>query len=727
MADTAKHELENMADLTPLFAPRSLAVIGASERGHYPVSIHKNLVDAGFPMTSVFMVNPRQQQVFGMPCYPSVKDIPQPVDLAIIVVPHNFVCAVARECADKGVRALSVISNGFAEIGAEGKKRQDELSAIARGAQIAMLGPNSLGYMCPRSKAHLWSSPLPKNLRHGNLACIFHSSGMLNLIVGMGCQRGLGFSVGAAPGNEAGLNLSDYLAWAIADPETKVIAAVIESIRNPTAFRVLVEQAQALHKPIIALRLGKSPRAKRSIASHTGSLASSGEAWDAFFEQQGVIGVNNLDELLEAAAFLVAAEPARLKTNQLGLMTISGGDCSLLSDICERNGLVLPDLDQDTRAVIAKELGKDSFLGNPLDVEDLLTSKPDGFYRSLEAFAQSPKFSVIGCRLNIPDKISERLREGYQAVNETVRKSGKQLVLFSRASEQLNSEWFEFFSSLHVPFLLEYEKGLKSIRRAVNMTATWEQRAQQRQEKDETPAKLQQKPKDTVAGRAGRSLTTAELLALFEHYGIPFVTTRIARTPGEAVELAQSIGFPVVLKIASVDIAHRSDIGAVKANLKTKEDVASAYAEIMTRAQQAKPGADIEGMLVQPMVQGVAEVILGMSRDPQLGPVVLLGTGGIFVEILRDAVLRFPPLSLQECRAMIDGLRGKKLLEGARGNPPGDVDALAKAIHALARLAGDLGDRIEEIDLNPVMVRPQGLGVVAVDGLVMTRREISDA
>ncbi len=722
MANAAIYQPENMADLTPLFAPRSLAIVGASERGHYPVSIYKNLVDAGFPMASVFMVNPRQQQVFGMPCYPTVKDIPGPVDLAIIVVPHGFVCAVARECVDKGVPALSVISNGFAEIGEEGKKRQDELAAIARGGKIAMLGPNSLGYLCPRSKAHLWSSPLPKNLRHGNLAVIFHSSGMLNLIVGMGCQRGLGFSVGAAPGNEAGLNLSDYLAWAIADPETKVIATVIESIRNPTAFRGLVERAQALRKPIIALRLGKSPRAKRSIASHTGSLASSGEAWDAFFEQQGVIGVNNLDELLEAAAFLVAAEPARLKSNQLGLMTISGGDCSLLSDICERNGLVLPDLDDQTRAVIAKELGKDSFLGNPLDVEDLLTSKPDGFYRSLEAFAQAPNLSVIGCRLNIPEKISDRLREGYQAVNETVRKSGKQLVLFSRASEQLSSEWFEFFSSLHVPFLLEYEKGLKSIRRAVSMTATWEQHAQEITERDQAPARVDQQLKEKLADRAGRSLNTADLLALFEHYSIPFVATRIARTAGEATELAQAIGFPVVLKIASVDIPHRSDIGAVKANLKTKEDVAAAYAEIMMRAKQAKPGADIEGMLVQPMIQGVAELILGVSRDPQLGPIVLLGTGGIFVEILRDAVLRFPPLSLQECRAMIDGLRGKKLLEGARGNPPGDVDALARAIQGLARLAGDLGDQIEEIDLNPVIVRAQGQGVVAVDGLVVTRK-----
>jgi acetyltransferase len=720
MAVTSKSEnISSSVDLTPLLEPRSLAIIGASERGHYPVSIRNNLLASGFPMDAVYAVNPRQQEVFGMKCYASVKDIPGPVDLGIIVVPHAFVSGVARECAEKGIRALSVISNGFAEIGEEGKNRQAELSAIARSNGMAMLGPNSLGYLCPRSKARLWSSPLPKELRHGNLAAIFHSSGMLNLIVQMATQRGLGFSVGIAPGNEAGLNLSDYLAWAVNDRETKVIATVIESIRNPPAFRALIERANGLRKPVVALRLGKSPRAKRSIASHTGSLASSGETWDAFFEQQGVIGVNNLDELLEAAAFLVSADLARLKSNQAGLLTISGGDCSLLSDICDRNGIVLPDLDTATRAVITKELGKDSFLGNPLDVEDLLTSKPDGFYRCLEAFAQSPSFSVIGCRLNIPEKLSDRLREGYQAVAATVRKSDKQLVFFSRASEQLSSEWFEFFSSLKVPLLLEYEKGLRSIRKAVTTTANWGSR-----ERDGGRAGEKDRARPSV--RRGGSLTTKEIVSLFEHYAIPFVTTRLAQTQSEAVDLAESMGFPVVLKIASVDIAHRSDIGAVKAGLKSKEEVESAFGEIMNRAKAAKPNADIEGIIVQPMIQGVAEMILGVSRDPQLGPVVLLGTGGVFVEILKDAVLRFPPLSLQECRAMIEGLRGKKLLEGARGNPAGDIEALAAAIQSLGRLAADLQDDIEEIDLNPVIVRPKGQGVVAVDGLVVTRKSGSD-
>ena len=723
MAETSKEEsMASRGDLTPLLAPRSLAIIGASERGHYPASIHKNLLQSGFSMDFVYPVNPRQQQVFGMNCYPTVKDIPGPVDLGIIVVPHAFVSTVARECAEKGVRALSVISNGFAEIGAEGKKRQDELAAIARSNGMLLLGPNTLGYMCPRSKAHLWTSPLPKEFRHGSLAAIFHSSGMLNLIVQMGTQRGLGFSVGIAPGNEAGLNLSDYLAWAVNDPETKVIATVIESIRNPQAFRVLLDRANELRKPIVALRLGKSPRAKRSIASHTGSLASSGEAWDAFFEQKGVIGVNNLDEVLEAAAFLVTADLARLKSHSVGLITISGGDCSLLSDICDRNGLILPDLDPAARAVIANELGKDSFLGNPLDVEDLLTSKPDGFYRSLEAFAQSPNFSVIGCRLNIPEKLSDRLREGYQAVTDTVRKNGKQLVLFSRASEQLSSEWFEFFGSLKVPFLLEYEKGLRSIRKAVTMTQAWEDKDRDR---DREQRVADNKVKERLSQRPGGSLTTKEIIALFEHYAIPFVTTKLAQTPGEAVQLAGAMGFPVVLKIASVDIAHRSDIGAVKANVKTPEEIEAAYDEIMKRAQAAKPDADIEGIIVQPMVRGVAEVILGVSRDPQLGPVILLGTGGIFVEILRDAVLRFPPLSLPQCRAMIDGLRGKKLLQGARGNPPGDIEALAAAIHALAQLAVDLQDEVEEIDLNPVIVLPEGQGVLAVDGLVVARKPSS--
>lgn len=711
-------------DLTPLLAPRSVAIVGASEKGRYASSIIQNLARSGFAREAVFPVNPNYPEIFGLRCYPSVKQIPGPVDLALAIVPYSAIPAVAQECGEKGVRALSVISSGFAERGEQGRRRQEELAATARTFGMALLGPNTLGHVFPRARALFWSSSVPERLGHGGVAAIFHSSGMLNLFFITASQRGLGFSLGLAPGNEAGLNLSDYLSWAVEDPETRVIALVIESIREPRRFCEALDRARQLRKPIVALRLGRSARAKRSIISHTGSLASTGEAWDALFEQKGVARVNNLDELVESAVFLAAADLNRLDKNSLGLVTISGGDCSLLSDICDRVGIVLPDLAGESREIIARELKKDSFLGNPLDVEDLLQSNTDGFYRSLEAFSGFQPFGAIGCRLNIPDKPSARLRDSYHRIAQIVHGAGKQVVFFSRASEPIHQEWFELFSALKVPFLLEYEKGLRTIHRTIGLAAKWSRTDEEKNAQRGAKAPLREPAKALVSPGDGGPLAAKETLALLSAYGIPFARTEIASSAGAVMELADSIGYPVVLKISSIDIPHRSDIGAVKAGLASRAEVGLAYEQIMECCRKAKPAARIEGVAVQPMVEGVAEVILGISRDAQLGPVILLGIGGIFVEVIKDVVLRIPPLDLQDCREMIAALRGKALLMGSRGRPAGDLEALCQATLALSRLALELEGEIAEVDLNPVIVRREGQGVVAVDGLVVLRAAV---
>lgn len=708
-----------MADLSSLFTPSSIAIIGASERGHYASSLLQNLSLGGFPREAIYPVNPRYREIFGLPCYPTIKEIPGPVDLAIVVVPLPLVLPVAGDCGSKGIRALSVISTGFAEAGEEGKKHQEKLSALARDFGMLMLGPNTLGHISVHSGALAWCTSLPGGFHRGGLAAIFHSSGMLNLFFSMAVQRGLGFSLGIAPGNEAGLNMSDYLDWAVEDPEVRMIALVIESVREPRKFRAALERASARRKAIVALRLGRSARAKRSILSHTGSLATAGEAWDAFFEQSGVVGVQNLDELLETSVLLSSAELTRLDQNRVGLVTISGGDCSLLSDISERAGLNLPNLEGESRATISRELNKGTFIGNPLDIEDLLISNTDGFYRSLEAFCNFPDFAIIGCRLNIPEKPNDRLCQTYRRIAEIASRAGKQLVYFSRASEQIDREWFDLFSSLKVPFLLEYEKGLRTVRRAIGISKRWDRLPETRDDWKREKKKEGGILNRICSKRESGPLPFQETLFLFREYGIPFVRTELATSPQEATELAEAIGYPVVLKVSSVDIPHRSDIGAVKTALQGPQEVRTAYEQILTTCQQARPEARIAGVLIQPTVDAVAEVILGVSRDPQLGPVVLLGTGGIFVEVLKDAVVRVPPLSLEDGKEMIEALRGKALLMGVRGRPSGDIQALAQAISSLSRLALDLGEEISEIDLNPVMVLAEGRGVAAVDGLVV--------
>ncbi|MEE9550174.1 MAG: acetate--CoA ligase family protein [Candidatus Binatia bacterium] len=712
---------ERRDDLSPLLAPRTIAIIGASERGHFASSIHKNLARGGFPLENLFPVNPKHQRIFELPCYPTVKDIPDEVDLGIIVVPQRFVLPIARECGEKGVRSLLVVSMGFAEAGKEGRKYQEQLTAVARDFGMALLGPNTMGLVYPRTRSFLWSASLPDKLTPGGLAAIFHSSGMLNLFFTMVAQRRLGLSLGLAPGNEAGFNMTDYLSWAVEDPETRVIALVIESIRDPQGFRETLERAWKLRKPILALRLGRSARAKRSIVSHTGSLATTGEAWDGLFEQKGVVRVSNLDDLIETSVFLSFAELDRMEKNSLGLVTISGGDCSLLSDICDRVGLMLPDLEGESRRTIARELKKDSFIGNPLDVEDLLVSNQEGFYRSVEAFARFPGFALIGCRLNIPERPNERLREAYRRISEIVRRAGKQVLFFSRASEQLNQEWFDLFTSLRVPFLLEYEKGLKTLRGAIRLVEKRSRRAEREEREEREKVPDGRRLREILSKSASKVLPARETLLLFKEYGIPFARTELASSAKEAADLAEVIGYPVVVKVSSIDIPHRSDIGAVKTGLETPEEVGAAYEMVVKRCEETRPGARIEGVMIQPMVQGVGEMILGVSRDPQLGPVVLLGVGGIFVELLKDVALRAPPFDLHDCQEMIDGLRGKALLLGTRGQPRGDLEALAQAILALSHLALDLREEVEEVDLNPVIVQREGEGVVAVDGLVVVR------
>jgi len=352
-------------------------------------------------------------------------------------------------------------------------------------------------------------------------------------------------------------------------------------------------------------------------------------------------------------------------------------------------------------------------------VEDLLLSDTDGFFRALEAFARFPPFEAIGCRLNIPERPQELLRQAYGRVSEVVRGAGKEVIFFSRASEQIHREWFDFFSLLKVPFLLEYEKSLRTVRKAVGIANKWERHAQRTRGFHRQERRGIAVLRGNRSMRDGQQLPIRETLLLFREYGIPFACTEIATSAGEAVELAEAIGFPVVLKVSSVDIAHRSDIGAVKTNLRARENVRSAYEEILGICRATHPAARIEGVLIQPMIEAVAEVLLGIVKDPQIGPVTLLGTGGIFVEVLKDTVIRVPPLDLQDCDEMIEGLRGKALLAGTRGRPAGDLKALSGAILSLSRLALDLEEEIDEIDLNPVMVLPEGKGVTAVDGLVI--------
>ncbi len=705
--------------LSALLKPRNIALIGASERAPHAAALMRNLFRFGFPKDRIYPVNPRYEQLFDLPCYPSVGAVPGEVDLAVVAIPRDGTVQVMEECAAKGVRAALTVATGFGEFDDTGRKYQAELARIVREHGIALAGPNTLGYLALESGAALWSSPLPELLTTGPVSAVFSSAGLLNLFLNTAADRCLGFRYAIAPGNQVGAGFTDYLRAAVDDDGTRVIVAVIESMSRPEEMAGLLDLARERGKVVIALRLGRSQKGGRAVASHSGNMATSGAVWDGLFRQKGVIPVDNLDQMLEVTALAVGTpEPFRLPgSGGVGIVTISGGDCSFLADICERNGVDLPEPSGATYEALRSHFDKEGFNGNPLDIEELHWADRPGYLECLETFMRDDNFAVVCCRLNLPKSPSDRLMQLYRESAAALRRGGKPFVFLSRASEQLDRAWFEFFTELNVPLLLEYEKSLRAVRDVLGLSRRGNHGAPAG-DGATSPAVSREETAALRALVAGDDNTHATVQRLLRNYGIPTAPGRLARSREEAVEGAGSMGFPVALKVESTDLPHKTEAGGVRLNLGNAEEVAAAHDRLLEDVARSAPDARIDGVLVQKMVQGVAEVIIGTSRTPDLGICLVFGLGGIYTEVLKDVQFRLPPLGLDEAHDMIREIRAYPLLAGARGRPKADVQALAEAIVALSRLALDFRDEVDEIEFNPLMVLPEGQGVLAVDTLI---------
>ena len=707
----------NPDGLTALLKPRNIALIGASERAPHAAALMRNLFRFGYPKERIYPVNPRYEQLFDLPCYPSVGAVPGDVDLAVIAIPRDGTVQVMEECAAKGVRAALTVATGFGEFDDTGRQYQAELTRIVREHGIALAGPNTLGYLALESGAALWSSPLPERLTIGPVSAVFSSAGLLNLFLNTAADRCLGFRYAIAPGNQVGAGFTDYLRAAVDDDGTRVIVAVIESMSRPEEMAGLLDLARERGKVVIALRLGRSRKGGRAVTSHSGNMATSGAVWDGLFRQKGVIPVDNLDQMLEVTALAVGTpEPYRLPgSGGVGIVTISGGDCSFLADICERNDVDLPDPSGATYEALRNYFDKESFNGNPLDIEELHWADRPGYLECLETFMRDDNFAVVCCRLNLPKSPSDRLTQLYRESAAVLRRGGKPFVFLSRASEQLDQSWFEFFTELNVPLLLEYEKSLRAVRDVLALS--------RRRTGDATgvAAPPVVDPAETEALRrlvAAGDTSHATARRLLQTYGIPVAPEHLARSREEAVEAAAGMGFPLALKVESADLPHKTEAGGVRLNLGSAEEVASAYDRLLEDVGTNAPRARIDGVLVQKMVEGVAEVIIGTSRTPDLGICLAFGLGGIYTEVLEDVSFRLPPLGLAEAHDMIREIRTYPRLTGVRGRPKADVEALARTVVALSRLALDFRHEVDEIEFNPLMVLPEGQGVLAVDTLI---------
>jgi acyl-CoA synthetase (NDP forming) len=539
---------------------------------------------------------------------------------------------------------------------------------------------------------------------------------MMNLLINAGAKRGLGFHLCASGGNEIILNAADYLDYEAECPEIDVIATYIEAApKEPQRFAAALDRAVAKGKAVLVLRAGRTERAKRNVIAHTGQLAGSAAVWDSFFEQHGAIIVNDLDDLIDTTALFAGAKMRPDKHERgVGLITISGGDCTLLSDIADQEGVPVPDLSPETQQVMIQSLDKPTLLGNPLDVEDLQRIKPEAFDHCLEKFFQEPAIDMVGLRLNLPETITASSEKLYQTISDLSTANDKRVFVLTRATEPPAEVWYQRLNELALTFTGDYRKSLRAMGRL------------RKNERDRALGRFAAVTRTEAAPSLPELkpgvLSYGAMEKLLQAYGIALAPAAMAQSAQEAVQAADKLGYPCVLKVASIDIPHKTEFGALRLGLENQERLRKAYEEMLATVKERKPEADIEGVLVQKQMKGV-ECLLGISRDEQLGPTLVMGLGGVFVEILADVAIRIPPVSVAEARRALEGLKGAKVFTGARGAPPADIDALAEIAARLSWLAYDLRDDIAELDLNPVMVLPSGQGAFAVDTLlVMSHR-----
>lgn len=705
------------SDLQPLFNPRSIALIGASESSSRSRAVFNNLTEFGY-RGKIFPVHPKRDQVFGLTCYPSVSAIPEAVDGCIIAIPRDQVIPALEGCVEKGVQAGVIVSAGFAEASAEGKLLQDQITAIAEAAKIRICGPNCFGVANIHDRVALLLGTDVRHVQPGKIGLLFQSGGLLNLTLLAAWDRGWGVSYAISCGNEAVIDIAHYAEYMIKDERTQVVSILTEGMKDPAKFLEVAKLAAELEKPLIVLKIGKSEKAVKAAQAHTGTLVGSDAVYDAVFKQYGVVRVDDLDDFIETVELF--SKRKKLRGDRLGFIAPSGAECGLVADIATDAGINLPEFSPKTVDRLKQVQSPFLSIRNPMNAPEQYTRKAEIFNACIDALIADENIDILGLRLPLP-----RLREDKDVVDRFAdlvkagAKTEKLLIVFSRASVSLPEYWRQLLREHQIPFLLEYRKGFKALKSLLHHCQFLEKRRTSSQSRARVDADLS-KIKSLLRS-AGRTLTERQSKQILAEYGILVALESLATSTDEAVTIASRIGYPVVLKVESPEITHKTDAGAVEINLNYDAEVRAAFNRITSNAKTYNPSARINGVLVQEMVRGGREMIIGMTQDPQWGPTIILGLGGIFVEVLKDIAMRVAPLCRSDVEAMLNELKGARILHGFRGQAAADIDAVVEIVLRFSQLCVDLKDEIEEIDINPLLVFDNGKGAKVVDCL-MTRR-----
>ena len=714
-----RERIATAASLRPLFQPQAVAVVGAS-RAHQ--NIGYRLLDAlrsNQFQGRCYAINPHASTILGLEAYPSLRALPEPIDLALIAVPKEAVLSVVEDCAEIGVRALVVITAGFAEVGKEGRRLQAQLLEKVRQHGMRMVGPNCFGILNTDPAVRLnatFTSTFPLS---GTIA-MSSQSGALGIALLSASERlGLGISTFVSVGNKADVSVNDLLQYWEHDPATKVILLYVESFGNPRRFARIARRVSR-QKPIIALKAGRTSSGSRAAGSHTAALAANDVAVEALFQQTGILRADRLEDMFALAVGL--SEQPLPKGKRVGILTNAGGLAILCADACEAGGLEVPELSQATMTQLAPFLPTAAALGNPVDL--IASATPEQYEQAIVTLLASDDIDAliilyIAVIATDIDPIAEGIRKGLVTARATERPQKPVYIVWMVETDRerkfsLQHETIPTFGLPELPArVLSKITGYVEWRdRPAGMVPDFD---------DLDIPTITRICREALSKRGDGWLTVAETRACLTAMSIPLPAGGVATTAEEAAVIAARIGFPVAVKLASHTLVHKTEIGGVQLNLATEAEVRGAYDKIAARLVQDRNLEAMEGVLVQPMVTGGVEVMAGMVQDPSFGPLIGFGLGGIHVEILGDVCFRITPLTELDAADLIRGIKGYRLLQGYRGHPPGDVDAIAELLLRLSRLVEAVPE-IVELDLNPILALPPGQGCKIVDARIGVKK-----
>lgn len=698
-------------NLNKLLKPTSVAVIGASEKEGFGGDVCRNILSYVEDRSHVYFIHPKRDSVFGVPCYKSISDVPENVDLMVICTSQKTVIPLLQEGAKKGVGGAVVFASGYGEVGiAEGKQNEAELIAAAKELDIAVMGPNCAGFVNYIDNVQAFAFISAKRDRKGSVGVVSQSG---QLCLSMMDDPGMRFSYNISAGNGKIVQMEDYMDFLVDDEDTKVVSIYIEGVKNADKFAAVLKKAAEKRKPVVILKAGRSAKGGAIAASHTGSLSGSDASFDAVLKKFGAIRVDDLEELIAMSLMLSTMKRMPEKAT-FASMNLSGGETGICADVGSLNGIEYPDFTEETLKKLKEQLPSYASPNNPLDMTASLSYDADLYAGALRTVMDDPNIGMVLIGYTLLLEIADPcIHYMYKGIEKVVQEKGgncKPIAMIPFAENTRNPEYQEKLFQIGVPVLPPPVYAFKLLRHLADFIAY--------------------EPETKTLELAVGHPKSEETQALSEHeskqelkvYGVPVPDEVIVTSKEEAAQFVKNHPGPLVMKVESADILHKSDVGGVKLNVCGPEAAEKAYEEIMESVTAKRPDAHINGILTVPMLDAGVEIIIGVNNDPQFGPMIMVGMGGVFVEVFKDVALYPAPLKEEEALEMLKSLKSFKLLNGYRGTEKCDIKALCQTIVAISNYAQANKDVLKELDINPLFVYPEGKGVGVADALIVKRK-----